>query len=85
MVANYSFDVKNIDWVPLLFKHNISFIDTVLCKVDVVADNIAKFRKNLLKVNLFQNERTRSSWPQVTVILADIWGIWIFSEGPPLK
>ena len=31
MVANYSFDVKNIDiWVPTFFKHNNSFISTVL-------------------------------------------------------
>ena len=30
MVANYSFDVKNIDiWAHAFFKHNNSFIDTV--------------------------------------------------------
>ena len=30
MVADYSFDVKNIDiWVPAFFKHNNSFIATV--------------------------------------------------------
>ena len=30
MVANYLFDVKNIDiWVPAFFKHNNSFIATV--------------------------------------------------------
>jgi hypothetical protein len=34
MVADYSFDVmKNIDiWVPVFFKHNISFIATVFCE-----------------------------------------------------
>jgi hypothetical protein len=30
MVADYSFDVKNIDiWAPAFFKHNNSFIATV--------------------------------------------------------
>ena len=28
-------------------------------------------------------ERTRSSWPQVGVILADFWGFQIFPFGPP--
>ena len=31
MVANYSFDVKNIDgWTPTFFKHNNSFVATVM-------------------------------------------------------
>ena len=30
-----------------------------------------------------EGERTRSSWPQDGVILADFWGFWIFSKGPP--
>jgi len=29
-------------------------------------------------------KRTRSSWPQVGVILADFWGFQIFPKGPPL-
>ena len=45
MVADYSYDVKNIDiWVPAFFKHNNSFIATGLFKVNL---EMAIFRFDL--------------------------------------
>ena len=45
MVADYSFDVKNIDiWAPAFFKHNDSFIATVYSKA--------------MRCTVFGNEKT---------------------------
>ena len=41
MVADYSFDVKNIGiWVPTFFKHNNSFIATVASKKSCINTNL---------------------------------------------
>ena len=41
MVADYSYDVKNIDiWVPAFFKHNNSFIATVFTRIHTTVEII---------------------------------------------
>jgi hypothetical protein len=47
MVADYSFDMKNIDvWAPAFFKHNNSFIATVTGGLHCTGPSVSKQKLN---------------------------------------
>ena len=47
MGADYSFEVKNIEiWVPAFFKHNNSYVATVLIYgLDIIMKDVQKYRR----------------------------------------
>ena len=63
---------SSMAWIEL---PNLNSFSYVLCKVQILWEG-HKIWKNLPAFF----ERTRSSWPQVGVILADFWGFQIFPK-----
>ena len=83
MVADYSFDVKNIDiWAPAFFKHNNSFIATVLSITQSILCKIYQQPKNVKYVRVFIYHSIRFSLILNTLLQ---WSVPEGAGGPALS